>query len=266
MSANEATDRVPVLMYHRVGDPRDAAERTYCIEPAKFRAHITALAAGGYHALPIEQFLAWLDGDSAAAGPGSFVLTFDDGFADLHEHVFPLLREVGWSATIFLVAGLIGAEDRWARALGAARPLRPLLSRDQIAAMAAAGFSFHSHSMTHRSLTGLSDAELLDEIAGSRERLKTLLGSGVDLFAYPYGHHDERVVGAVRAAGYRAAFSVQPGFNRRGVDAYRIRRLDVYGGDSPRALMRKLAFGSNDGSLGAACRYYWSRFRSAGKG
>jgi len=71
------------------------------------------------------------------------------------------------------------------------------------------------------------------------------------------------VVAAVRAAGYRAAFSVQPGFNRRNVDRYRIRRLDVFGQDSPRELLRKIRFGSNDGSLATIGRYYWNRLRSA---
>jgi peptidoglycan/xylan/chitin deacetylase (PgdA/CDA1 family) len=72
----------------------------------------------------------------------------------------------------------------------------------------------------------------------------------VDFLAYPYGHYDDRVLNAARAAGYRAAFSVQPGFNRRDVDRFRLRRLDVFGTDTARALVRKITLGSNDGSLG----------------
>jgi hypothetical protein len=41
------------------------------------------------------------------------------------------------------------------------------------------------------------------------------------------------------------------------VDRYRIRRLDVFGTDTPRQLLRKFRFGTNDGSLAAASRYYW---------
>lgn len=256
-----AADRVPVLMYHRVGVPHHAGDRTYCIEPARFAAHMQALHTAGHRAVSIADFVAWLEGASPALPAHAFVLTFDDGFAGVHEHAWPILRELSWPATVFLVADLIGDSDRWMQGTDRQRPDTPLLNAEQIAQMAAGGFTFHSHSSTHHSLTGLSGAALLHEVAGSRERLAALLGSPVEFFAYPYGHHDSQVVDAVQAAGYRAAFSVQPGFNRRGVDRYRIRRLDVFGDDSPRALLRKLAFGTNDGSLGAVCRYYWSRLR-----
>jgi peptidoglycan/xylan/chitin deacetylase (PgdA/CDA1 family) len=249
--------RIPVLMYHRVGQPHDAADRTYCIEPAAFRAHMRTLADAGCRAISTMEFVAWLDGATVSGSGQPFVITFDDGFAGLHEHALPVLREIGWPAAVFLVAGQIGGEDRWALEGHPGRPLSPLLGRAQIDAMAQAGFEFHSHSMNHRSLRALGDGEIEDEVAGSRERLHALLGRPVDFFAYPYGHHDERVVAAVKAAGYRAAFSVLSGFNRRDVDRYRIRRLDVFGTDTPRQLLRKFRFGTNDGSLAAASRYYW---------
>jgi len=259
MSNAPTFDRVPVLMYHRVGTPHDVADGTYCITPAAFTAQMAALAAAGYQPLTINAFADWLDGAPTRSDARPFVLSFDDGFAGVYEHAFPVLRKLGWPATVFLVAGLVGDHDRWMQSPGLARPLTPLLSPAQIVEMTGAGFSFHSHSMTHRSLTALAGDALVEEIAGSRERLRAMLGTPVEFFAYPYGHLDTQVIAAVRAAGYRAAFSVQPGFNRRDVDRFRIRRLDVFGHDSPRALLRKIAFGSNDGSLAAVGRYYWSR-------
>ena len=73
---------------------------------------------------------------------------------------------------------------------------------------------------------------------------------------------NERVEAATQATGYRAGFSTQPGFNRADVNRYRIRRLDVYGTDTPTMLLRKVRLGSNDGSLGHAARYYLDRVRS----
>lgn len=255
--------RVPVLMYHRVGIPHHAGDRTYCIEPARFAFHMRALADAGKRPIAVEDFLRWLEHGYPVPYAGAFVLTFDDGYAGLHEHAWPLLRELGWPATVFLVAGLIDDHDRWMQAPGVSRPLTPLLGVEQISEMASGGWSFHSHSMNHRSLTALTGDQLTEELAGSRERLRALLGQPVDCLAYPYGHHDSQVVAAARAAGYRAAFSVQPGFNRRDVDRYRIRRLDVFGQDSPRELLRKIRFGSNDGSFATIGRYYWNRLRGA---
>lgn len=259
MRPGSEPSRIPVLMYHRVGAPHAPDDRVYCIPPDRFASHLHALDGAGYTPIPIETFVDWLDGSNPKLPARPFVLTFDDGFADLHRHAWPLLRELGWPATVFLVAGQIGGHDRWMQSPGRTRPLTPLLEPAQLSEMAATGMSFHSHSATHADLPTLADEALTEEIAGSRERLGALLGGPVNFFAYPYGHHDERVVAAVEAAGYRAAFSVLTGFNRRDVDRWRIRRLDVYGTDTPRALLRKIRLGTNDGSLRAVFGYYRQR-------
>jgi hypothetical protein len=67
---------------------------------------------------------------------------------------------------------------------------------------------------------------------------------------------------AARQAGYRAAFSTQPGFNRRDVNRFRIRRMDVFGTDTPAMLLRKIRLGSNAGSLGHVISYYLNRLKN----
>ena len=41
------------------------------------------------------------------------VLTFDDGFADVHDHAWPLLRERGLPFTIYLTTAYVGGPMRW---------------------------------------------------------------------------------------------------------------------------------------------------------
>jgi peptidoglycan/xylan/chitin deacetylase (PgdA/CDA1 family) len=163
---------------------------------------------------------------------------------------------------VFLVSDLIGQDDAWTRAQNPAGVTYPLLGADEILDMQQRGVSFHSHTRSHASLPTLDDAALTDQLAGSRAKLARLLGHEVPYLAYPFGHLDERVETATRAAGYRAAFSTQSGFNRRDVNRHCIRRIDVYGTDSPAMLMRKIRLGSNDGSLAHAAAYYASRLKS----
>ena len=59
---------------------------------------------------------------------------------------------------------------------------------------------------------------------------------------------------------------MQPGFNRGDVNPFRVRRLDVFGTDTPRMLLRKLQLGSNDGSLRGALGYYWAALHVAQPG
>lgn len=257
MSAHGTT----VLMYHRVGDVRNDREARYAIRPDAFRTHMEALADEGRRAVSIDALC-----DSLEGGPPlserAFVLTFDDGFRDVREHALPVLERRGWPLTVFVVTGLIGGDDAWTRGSSPCHRTYPLLDAEEIRDMQQRGVSFHSHTRSHASLPSLGDRELERELVDSRASLGSLLGCEVRYLAYPFGHHDDRIVAAARTAGYRAAFSTQPGFNRRGDDRYRIRRIDVYGTDTPAMLRRKMLFGTNDGRFGTLARYYAGRVKA----
>lgn len=250
--------RTPVLMYHRVGDAHNERERKYCISPQRFAKHMQILARAGWQAVTIDDFFDWLDG-SVELPEQSFLLTFDDGFLGVHEYAAPVLTALGWPATVFLVSQLIGQRDAWGEARNPSGATYPLMDASHIRELRARGFSFHSHTRSHADLLTLNDSALHDQLAGARDDLQTLLGVAVDYLAYPYGRYDDRILRAAQAAGYRAAFSVQAGFNRRDIDRFRLRRLDVFGTDTPSMLLRKIRFGTNDGSLKHLMRYYLHR-------
>lgn len=250
--------RVFVLMYHRVGPVQHAAEATYAVAPERFAAHMHALAAEGYHAAAIDDLVTWLEGGPSLPA-GSFVLTFDDGFLGVRDHAAPVLSALGWPYTVFLVTDLLGGEDTWNRAGDVSSLRYPLLGENDVRAMSRHGAAFHSHTCRHASLLTLSDADLQADLTRSLAAVQALRGPGPTFLAYPFGHADDRVRQAARQAGYRAGFSVESGFNRPGVDPFRIRRIDVHGTDSTAALRRKVRLGSNDGSLMASTRYLWRR-------
>jgi peptidoglycan/xylan/chitin deacetylase (PgdA/CDA1 family) len=206
------------------------------------------------------EFFGWLEGERELPA-GSFLLTFDDGFLGVLEHGAPVLRELGWPATMFLVSQLIGKRDEWCQSdpqnpTGATYPLMDLA---QLRQLREGGFELHSHTRRHPDLTTLDDNTLAEELAGSKQELEALLEQPIDYLAYPYGRHDERVMEAARQAGYRAAFSTRSGFNRRDVNRFQIRRLDIYGTDTPAMLLRKIHFGCNDGSWRQSLKYYGGR-------
>lgn len=255
------SDRVPVLMYHRVGAARNVWEARYAIAPDAYAAHMQALAGAGFRAVGIDALVAWLEGGPALPA-NAIVVTFDDGFRGVREHALPVMEKFAWPFAVFLVSDLIGQQDVWTRSANPAGVTYPLLDADEIRDMQQRGVSFHSHTRSHASLPALDEEALADQLGGSRARLSDLLGHDVAYLAYPFGHVDDRVEAATRAVGYRAAFSTQSGFNRRDVNRLRVRRIDVYGTDTPRMLLRKIRLGSNDGSLEYAARYYLDRVKS----
>lgn len=254
MSLTAAADRVPVLMYHRIDPRAGRGEGDYCVAPAQFKAQLDWLDRHGYRPCTIEAFDAWYR-NATPLPARSVLITFDDGFSGLHAHAWPLLQARGWPATVFLVSGLIGQRDLWMSKQFGTAGANSLLSASQIAEMAAKGIQFQSHSRTHLDLSAIDGEALVDQIQGSRDDLQSLLGTPVDYFAYPFGRFNARVQTAVKAAGYRLAFSVNPGFNRARDNQLEVRRLDITGRDSRARFGRKVALGTNDGSIGYQLRY-----------
>jgi len=113
-----------------------------------------------------------------------------------------------------------------------------------IAAAARQGVDIGVHSTTHSRLPRLTDAELQREVIMSRRVIERETGVTADFFSYPYGMWDERVKAAVRAAGYRAAVTIDPGLNRAGADPWALRRVSIPANISD-AAFRAYAVGLN---------------------
>ncbi|MGC8550828.1 MAG: polysaccharide deacetylase family protein [Acidobacteriaceae bacterium] len=193
------------LMLHSVAGPLSSAESTYYLHPHKFRRFMRWFQLAGYQTATIEQWI------SDEVPDHHVLLTFDDGYGDLYEHLLPLVIERKYKPLIFLVAEHIGGSNTWDQVRGL-RPRR-LLSLDQIREMQKYGVDFGSHTMTHPWLPDLSDPELRREVRDSKQRLEDLLGTEIKSFSYPWGGVDMRVRSAVAGAGYQAAFTIRPGLN-----------------------------------------------------
>jgi hypothetical protein len=98
----------------------------------------------------------------------------------------------------------------------------------ELADLAAAGHEIGSHSMTHELLPQLDDNGLRYEVAQSREVIEKQIARPVQAFCYPNGEADDRVVRAVRAAGYCCAVTVQRGVNEHTCDDHRLRRWFIH--------------------------------------
>lgn len=112
-------------------------------------------------------------------------------------------------------------------------PARPgwdgVMSWAQLRELARGGHEIGSHTVTHPLLPGVDAAQLEREIAGSRARIAGELGTPCDSFCYPNGDCDDRVVEAVRRAGYRQAVVTAWGPNGPGADPFRLRRCELQG-------------------------------------
>ena len=95
-----------------------------------------------------------------------------------------------------------------------------------------AGWELDSHTLTHADLTTLGSDSLRNEVAGSRRRLRRIFHVPVHFFCYPSGRYNERVIAAVKAAGYLGATTTIEGLATPD-GRYTLRRVRVNGDDSP---------------------------------
>ena len=92
------------------------------------------------------------------------------------------------------------------------------LNWEQLAELSEVGWEIGSHSRTHRLLSRLSDAELHDEIAGSREDVTAHVGRCAS-FSYPWGVLSPRAIDKVVESGYEAASGLAGRFFRHNLFA-----------------------------------------------
>jgi len=172
---------------------------------------MTALARAGWRTVTLEEFAQRMStvGAQRAAplhNPSrEFLLTFDDGYASLADHAYPVLADLGFTATTFVITDYVGKTNAW--------DVRYTWNRLQhlrwpeIERWRGSGFEFASHGATHRRLTWLDDAAMAAELGSSRDVLTARLGADAGrAVAYPFGAVDARVVRHARSAGYELGF------------------------------------------------------------
>ena len=234
----ELTRRVPVLMYHAFGDQR--GDNRYLLSARSFAWQMRLLALLRYRVIGLEELIGALRG----AGPlptRAVVITIDDGYADNLEVAKPILRRHRFPATIYLVSNRLGLTNDWSEEDSLSG--RKLLSGEQIRELGGEGITFGAHTRSHLSLPTASEAAAVEEIAGSRAELESVLGSSVATFAYPYGRLDDQAVTAVERAEFSGACGVDGRSAELGDDPLRIPRIEVRGSDSPARFLRKLLLG-----------------------
>ncbi len=190
-----------ILAYHDLDDPAFPNEKRgteayhYVLDLAVFTAHMQALYDSGRPVFTAPDLLAY-----AAQGkpiPNEAVgLTFDDGHASFFELARPVLKRFGFLADVFQVTDFIGQSHYH--------------GPDQLVRLKDEGFAIGSHGASHQPLTGLGRAELSDELSRSRNKLSDLLGDCIS-FAYPHGAMNRLTQRALKAAGYQAVYTSEPG-------------------------------------------------------
>jgi peptidoglycan/xylan/chitin deacetylase (PgdA/CDA1 family) len=256
--------RFGILAYHRVTPrPGPGPAPTWNVTPRNFRAQLAGLLGRGYRPWPLRRAL-----EHSRAGrptpPGTFVVTFDDGYENVYRHAWPVLRELRVPATVFLATSYLDREtpfpfDDWPPAGSPGVPpesWRPL-STAQCAALLRDGLvELGTHTHTHSAFRGRPEA-LYHDLVTSLGVLRERFGLAGPTFAFPYGVAGPDLAGAAARAGVLCGLTTEGALVRPGSDPFAWGRFGVEDGDSPSTLAARLS-GWYDLARDAWRRFPWS--------
>ena len=184
-------DRSKVIYYHDIGVKHTAMGTDLEL----FRTHVAIARERGYDFVRGDEYL-------RSTAEKNLLVCFDDGFRGVYEereyfmceNLFPM---------IFIAVGLVGQKG--------------YLTWDEIRNLHEAGFSFESHTWSHRSLTTVPSNEFEHELVDSKKELEQQLGQEVNQLCFPRGLFSPRVMGACERAGYTDLFTSMPEITGDGV-------------------------------------------------
>lgn len=208
--------KVPVLMYHEIGDVT-ASPSGLAVAPEAFAGQLSYLHDAGFTAVTAGALAKVLAGGAGALPERPVVLTFDDGYRDFYSTALPLLKQYGHTATVFQTTGWVDTQLEG----------RAMLNWSDLAEIAEAGIEIGAHSHQHPELDRLSGDKLRDELDAPKRMLEDKLGLAVPGLAYPFGLWNARARRASREAGYAYAYAVRSAMATSESDPFTLPRLTV---------------------------------------
>lgn len=210
------SNRVVYLMYHEIElagrrpcEPEPGYTR-YVVREQEFLRQMMWLSAEGFKGVSVSEAL----NPARAKDEGNrkpIVITFDDGCETDLIAAAPALKQWGFNATFYVIAGRIGS--------------RSYLRERQLRSLSDEGFEIGCHSMTHRYLSGLDEGALRVEVTKARERIEEIIGKRVTSFSCPGGRWSAAVARAAREAGYDSVATSRTGANDWSADRFRLSRV-----------------------------------------
>ena len=206
--------KIPILIYHYVGeirDKKDTVRTGLTVAPYFFEKQMAFLAKNGFTAItPGDLAESFYFGKKLPTKP--IVITFDDGYEDFYNNVFPVLKKYNFPAVNFLIGNAIESQD--------------YLTERQIKEMLKSGLlEIGAHTLSHLNLVLAKEAVMEREIISSKRLLEEKFGIPIKYFSYPYGSFNQKIENSVKAAGYQSAVTTTKGVFYEKNSLYRLPRL-----------------------------------------
>ena len=176
---------MPVLMYHSISENLFGKSHPYYqinTTPEVFAQQMRWLRNHGYRTLDTTELLKGLENREDLSK--AVVITFDDGYRDFYSDALAVMKQCGFSATIYLATDRI--QDKPFRFDGV-----EYLTWQEVRELQKEGIRFGSHTVTHPDMRSLGPEQIEYELCCSKETIEDKLGTAVESFAYPFAFPEQ---------------------------------------------------------------------------
>ena len=222
-------EKIPVLAYHNVVS-KVTDKNSVDISVKKFEEQMKYLKKHHYKTLTMDEFYDWkVNGKKVPRK--SVLIVFDDGYRDMYENAFPILKKYDLKATVFVIGytlELKNLKDRY-------------MSLDEVKNIAdnypnisieSHSYSLHENKRAH---------EVNYEIAKKDMDVMNSVHKDMKYYAYPFGIRNADYIKALEDSGYKLAFTFGPyDFATKKENNYEVSRIGIFESTSNWKLKLKL--------------------------
>lgn len=209
-------DSANIFVYHRFDEPRFSSTNT---SSADFQSHLEILKKLDFTVISLRELLEKFKSNNTLPQRCA-VITVDDASRSFMTTGWPLLKQYGFPATLFVSTDYVGKKG--------------YLDWDELAALSREGVEIGNHSASHKYLVDLLEEpdgreRVIVDLQRSQDAFEEHLGIKPLMFAYPFGEFSPGLAAEVKGFGFHAAFGQQSGVATPSQDFFELPRFPMGG-------------------------------------
>lgn len=244
---------VTVLMYHHFDENEDNIS-SVTMPPERFKEQLTALKDTGYTSIRERDLYDYYYNDKELP-ENPVLITIDDGYFSNYEYAYPILEELEFYATIYVVTSSRGKTP------GSS----PHFTWEEGREMVESGWiDIQSHTadahyyidgkrkegpfLTTKQWDGEKEetdeeykARIREDLKESKEIIEEHIGNEVYAITYPYGGFNDDVTEVAKELGFELMYTVRKNLNGRDTSPHELNRINASGTFSGEELLEEIA-------------------------
>lgn len=229
---------LPILMYHKVSDTYKSGTS---VTVEQLERQFQFILEENYTCIRLSDLI-----DPNFKFPAKpLLITFDDGYLNNFELLYPMLIRFKLHASIMLPVKYIGLTSEWET-----EPPLPLMDFVHLRQMEAQYVEFGLHSYAHKNYNTLTTAEIANDLAKCFRILSDNKIPFLPVLAYPFGAYPrqqpdkQQFFSTLEKNGILAGLRIGNRFNHQGTtNSFELKRIDIKGTDSFFTFKTKLTKG-----------------------